>query len=160
MSTPWYWSHRWGMMPQITGMWTVFQQRVQTNVKGQSRLCITGPLWGESTGDLWVRSRSARDAESFSWHDVIISLQVTSSHYCDVVMGAMASQITSLTIVYSIVHSGADQRKHQSSALPAFVGGIHRWPVNTPHIGPETRKMFLFDDVIMSSVITDPWCLK
>ena len=64
-------------------------------------------------------------------------------------MGEMASQITSLTIVYSIVHSGADQRKHQSSASLAFVRGIHRWPVNSPHKWPVTWKMFPFDDVIM-----------
>ena len=41
-------------------------------------------------------------------------------------MDAIASQITSLTIVYSIVYSDADQRKHQSSASLAFVRGIHR----------------------------------
>ena len=41
-------------------------------------------------------------------------------------MSAIASQITSLTIVYSTVYSGADQRKHQSSASLAFVWGIHR----------------------------------
>ena len=64
-------------------------------------------------------------------------------------MGAMASQISSLTIVYSTVHSGADQRKHQSSASLAFVREIHRWPVNFPHKGPVTRKMFSFNDVIM-----------
>ena len=46
-------------------------------------------------------------------------------HYNDVIMSAMASQITSLTIVYSIVYSGADQRKHQSSTSLAFVSGIH-----------------------------------
>ena len=68
---------------------------------------------------------------------------------CDVIMGTMASQITSLTIVYPIVHSGADQRKHQSSASLAFVRGIHRWPVNSPHKRPVTRKMFPFDDVII-----------
>ena len=49
-----------------------------------------------------------------------------SAHYCDVLMGVMASQITSLTIVYPIVYSDADQRKHQSSAWLAFVRGIHR----------------------------------
>ena len=70
-------------------------------------------------------------------------------HYNDVIMSAMASQITSLTIVYSTVYSGTDQRKHQSSASLAFVRGIHRWPVNSPHKGPVTRKMFSFDDVIM-----------
>ena len=66
-------------------------------------------------------------------------------HYNDIRMGAIASQITSLTIVYS----GADQRKLQSSASLAFVQGIHRRPVNSPHKWPVTRKMFPFDDVIM-----------
>ena len=64
-------------------------------------------------------------------------------------MSAMTSQITSLTIVYSNVYSGADQREHQSSASLAFVRGIHWWPVNSPQKGPVTRKMFPFDDIIM-----------
>ena len=64
-------------------------------------------------------------------------------------MGAMASQITGILIVYSIVCSRADQRKHQSSALLAFVGGIHQGPVNSPHKGPTIGTMFPFDDVIM-----------
>ena len=67
------------------------------------------------------------------------------AYYCDVIMGVIASQITSLAIIYSIVHAGADQRKHQSSVSLAFVRGIHRWPVNWPI----TRTMFPFDDVIM-----------
>ena len=67
-------------------------------------------------------------------------------HYDDVIMGAIASQITSHTIVYSTVYSDADQRKHQSSASRAFVWGIHR---NSLHKWPVTRKMFPFDDVIM-----------
>ena len=50
-------------------------------------------------------------------------------------MSLMASQITSLTFVYSTVYSGAYQRTLQSSASLAFVRGIHRGP---------------FDDVIMS----------
>ena len=70
-------------------------------------------------------------------------------HYDDVIMGAMASQITSLTIVYSTVNSGADERKHQSSASLAFVWGSHREPVNSPHKWPVTRKMFPFNDVIV-----------
>ena len=57
-------------------------------------------------------------------------------------MGAIASQITSLTIVYSTVYSDADQRKHQSSASLAFVRGIHQEPVNSPHKWPVTRKCF------------------
>ena len=62
---------------------------------------------------------------------------------------SMASQITNLTIVYSTAYIDVDQRKHQSSASLAFVRGIHRWPVNFPHKGQVTRKMFPFDDVIM-----------
>ena len=80
------------------------------------------PLWG-----VWE-----------CWEDTRVK------HYSYVIMGAMTSQITSLTTVYT----GADQRKHQSSAPLAFVRGIHQWPVNSPHKGPSTRKMFQFDDVI------------
>ena len=64
-------------------------------------------------------------------------------------MTMLASQITSLTVVNSIVYSGVNQRKHQSSASLAFVWEIHRGPVNFPHKWPVTRKMFPFDDVIM-----------
>ena len=71
-------------------------------------------------------------------------------HYNDVMMSTIACPITSLTIVYSTVYSDADQRKHQSSASLAFVWGIHWGPVNSPHKWPVTRKMFPFDDVIMS----------
>ena len=78
----------------------------------------------------------------FYWNAV----DKSKCHYEDVIMGAMASQITSLTIVYSRVYSGADQRKHQSSALLVFVRGIHRWPVNSP----VTWKMHPFDGVIIS----------
>ena len=89
--------------------------------------------------------------------DIIYNLLMTMCHYqnsstrpspappifyCDVIMSTMASQITCLAIVYSSIYSGADQRKHQSSASLAFVRGIHRWPVNSPHKGPVTRKCF------------------
>ena len=78
-----------------------------------------------------------------------------SYHYDDVIMDTIASLITSLTIVYSTVYSDADQRTHQSSASLAFVWGIHRGPVNSPHKWPVTRKMFQFDDVIMSYMVFD-----
>ena len=73
-------------------------------------------------------------------------------HNSDVIMDAIASQITSLIIVYSTVYSSADQRKHQSSASLAFVPGSHRWPMNSPHKWPVTREMFPFDNVIMHDV--------
>ena len=68
------------------------------------------------------------------------------THYGDVIMGVMAFQITSVSIVYSTDCSGSDQRKHQSSASLVFLRGIQRWPVNSPHKGPV---ILPFDDVIM-----------
>ena len=82
--------------------------------------------------------------------NTMIKDAVIHSHYCDVIMGVKASQITSLAVVCSTVYTDADQRKHQSSALLAFVRRIHRGPVNSPHKWPVTRKMLPFDDVIIS----------
>ena len=79
-----------------------------------------------------------------SWHSTLQFLN-TIFHYSDVIMSA----ITGVTSVYSTVCSRPDQRKHQSSASLAVVRGIHRWPVNSPHKGAMSRKMFPFDDVIM-----------
>ena len=88
------------------------------------------------------------------WHKVqhcayVFDVEMAVMHYSYVIMGTIASQITSLTIVYSTVYSGAGQRKYQSSASLAFVRGIHRGPVNSPHKWSVTRKMFPFDDFIM-----------
>ena len=76
-------------------------------------------------------------------------------HYSDVIMSTMASQITSLTIGYSTIYSGTGP----TTASLAFVRGIHRWLVNSPHKGPITRKMFSFDDVIMKYIASRgiPW---
>ena len=86
------------------------------------------------------------------YHMAIWLSTVRTYHYNDVTMSAVVSQITSLAIVYSAVYSGADQRKHQSSASLAFARGIHRWPMNSLHKGPVTRKMFSFDDVICGRI--------
>ena len=64
-------------------------------------------------------------------------------------MSAMVSQITGVSIVYSTGCSGPDQRKHPSSASLAFVRGIHRETVDSPHKGPVMRKMCPFNDVIL-----------
>ena len=103
---------------------------------------LAHPVWGrwhrvysESCGWDWPRRPSY-------WTRQSPAPPEEDKHYSDVIMGAIASQITNLTILYSTVYSGADQRKHQSSAPLAFVRGIHRWPVNSPHKGPVTRKCF------------------
>ena len=80
------------------------------------------------------------------------------THYNDVIMSAMASQITGVSIVCSTVGSGKNQRKQQSFASLAFVRRIHRWPVNSPHKRSVTQKIFPFDDIIRywnAFVITD-----
>ena len=78
-----------------------------------------------------------------------IAANINHKHYTDVIMGAMASQITSVSCVYSTICLVLDQRKHERSASLAFVRGIHRWPVKSHHKGPATRKRFPFDDVII-----------
>ena len=90
------------------------------------------PFMRDSTVDRWIPSQMGG-----------------VSHYIDIIMTTMASQITNLTVVYSTIYSDVDQRKYHSSASLAFVWGIHRRPVNSPHKWPVTRKMFPFDDVIM-----------
>ena len=88
------------------------------------------------------RSRFVRFTHCRCVHSVIMTV-IWDAHY------EWASKITRVSIVCSTIHLGADQRKHQTSASMAFVRGIHRWPANSPHKGTVTRKMFLFDDVIM-----------
>ena len=67
--------------------------------------------------------------------DAYVRAQPSICHYSAVIMGGVASQTTSLAIVYSTVYTGMDQRKYKSSASLTFVQGIHRSPVNFPHKG-------------------------
>ena len=84
-------------------------------------------------------------SSAHTWSPIL----VIHLHYSDVIMSAMASPITGVTIVCSGGCSGADQRKHQSSASLVFVWVIHGWPVNSPHKWPVAWKMFPFDELIM-----------
>ena len=135
----------WNGFPSRKGQWCLKCVHAATLLHGHP-FNNTDPLLGESAGNL-VDFLCKRP---LMWRFVVNTQNRV--HYCnDVIMGSMASQIASLTIVYSIVYSRADQRIHQSSASLAFVRGIHQWPVNSPHKWPVTRKMFPFNDVIMLS---------
>ena len=127
------------MVSELTGISIIFSaagsDRQLSRYQTAAFLALNPPVTGRFPSQMAINEEST----SMSWHH----------HYNDVIIGTMASQITSLTIIYSTVYSGADQRKHQSSASLAFVWGIHRGPVNSPHKWPVTRKMFPFDDVIM-----------
>ena len=74
-------------------------------------------------------------------------------HYSAVIMSATTSQITGVSNFCSTVCYGADQIKHQSSVSLAFVRGIHRPPVDSTHKEPVRRKMFPFDDAIMTHTL-------
>ena len=128
--------------------------------------CMPGSL---TSGFLWSRWRGKRSrhfrrmrnqqfyvsgkrpmATNFRHRRTQSSWDQECSHYSDVIMNTMASQIIGISIVCSIFCSGVDEKqKHQSSASQAFVRGSHRWPVNSPHKRSVMRKIFPFDDAIM-----------
>ena len=80
-------------------------------------------------------------------------------HYGGAITGAIASQITSLAIVYSAFYSGADQRKTSKLRVTGLCAGNSPGNGEFPHKWPVTRKMFPFDDVIVYSDIPCRWHL-
>ena len=134
-----------GLDQQFSKQWR--RRRFETPWRSLWRHCNV--LWSNACGQLGYKACSSMNAFAYA---ITMGLTVNIFfHYCDAIMGAMASEITSLTIVYSAVYSGADQRKHQNSASLAFLLVIHQWPVNSLHKWPVTWKMLPFDDVIMHS---------
>ena len=138
-------------------------------------ICVTRPQWvntpdskvhGANMGPTWVLSApdgphvgpmnlAFRDLLCLAWSwletDSSSNFFIYIVHYNDVIMGMMASQITSLAIIYSTVYSGADQGNIKAPHYWPFVWGIHGSPVNSPHKWPVMWKMFPFDDVIMTT---------
>ena len=121
-----------------------------------------GPHWHAPTGLCHHDGCRYPDAKSAPCHqqspcwfsfdstalykNTYIALQPLSKlyHYNDVIMGAIACQITSLTIVFSTVYLDIDQRKYQSSASLAFVRGIHRRPVNSPQMASNAENVSIW----------------
>ena len=126
------WKHFPRYWPFVRG---IHRLPVNSPHKGQWRRALMLSLICTWTNG-WVNNRDAGD---FRRHRT----------YYDVILMIKASQITVVCSVCPTVGSGADQRKHQSSASLAFVWGIHWWPVNSPHKRPVTRNMFPFNDIIM-----------
>ena len=73
-----------------------------------------------------------------------------ANHYSDVIMGAMVSLITSLTIVYSTVYQTQIKENIKAPRHWPLCGKFPGPPVNSPNKWPVTRKMFPFDNVIMN----------
>ena len=120
----------------------------------QSRMCIMCSL--EWSSQCSVSLFTERDGVInldvlyvMSLNSCVSVSEMRYFHYSDVIMSAIASEITGVSIVYSIICSGADQRKYQSSTSLAFVRGIHWWPAKSPHKGPVMQKMFPIDDIIV-----------
>ena len=113
------WFHRF-----IEGLWYILRMSVvdkmSRGTEGNQGDCFPYKYDVPELG--WTTEPNmGSHCRNVSWDPVFMN------HYNDVIMGAMASPITSLTIVYSTVYSGADQRKHQRSSSLALVRGIHRW---------------------------------
>ena len=130
-----------------------FRQLVPTNNKGHQILRSPHQRWHHDMHTLspllyrcaWKSISSVYLTQSIAWL-LADCLTAQSSwqqdDYGDVIMGAIASQITSLTIVYSTVYSDADQGKNQSSASLALCGEFtgDRWIPRTN--GQWRRKCF------------------
>ena len=97
----------------------------KTNLCGEVRVWLLSPE-SQNESVLWVWLIDILVLYDKNRYPIygVFNFVVICTHYGDVVMGTVASQIISLTIVYSTVYSGADQRKHQSFASLAFVRGI------------------------------------
>ena len=134
---------------------SIFNQNYYENAMANNcKQCFNAhyqPHCHPTTNSLWLCS-SVHCGPPHQSRRIWLSAEV---HCNDVIMGAIASQITSLTIVFSTVYLDTDRRKHQNSASLAFVRGIHRRPVNSPHKWPVTRKVFPFDDIIMLTLNSD-----
>ena len=151
------------LIHRLTDIWAWMSNHQNLNVpvsESPALFFINVGIWyqrmplEDSYWCLYEKNASIMCIVNFSFRCNVIKLSIYECpwHYNDVIMGAISSQITSLTIFYSTVYSVADQRKHESSASLAFVRGIHRGTMNSPHKWPETRKMSPFDDVIMENV--------
>ena len=82
-------------------------------------------LWGSCFWSFFTE-REFFENGTCDWKRMSPDPHCKDNHYNDVIMTTVASQITSLGVIYSTVYSDADQRKHQCSASLAFVRGIHR----------------------------------
>ena len=101
-----------------------------------SDLGISICCWHESVEEAVENLQLASKIKYFTLREESPQYWSTHTHhFSDVIIGMMASQITGVLIVCWAVCPGADQRKHQSSTSLAFVRGIHRWPVDSPHKG-------------------------
>ena len=143
--TIWRWL-LWSVSGSYPKLSTSMRWISNTELSSNRNWCTCGYVCGVGLcNQIHARTRSKFSILTIDFHWCFIIF----IHYNDVIMSAMTSQITGVSIVCSTLGSNTDQRKHLSSASLAFVRGIHRWPVNSLHKWPVTRRRFPLDDVIM-----------
>ena len=76
------------------------------------------------------------------WWQIDIHRWYSLVHYNDIIMSAVRLKSPASRLFTQPFIQCANQRKHQSSASLAFVQGIHRWPVNSPHKSQWRGKYF------------------
>ena len=150
----------------------IYQQWFRLPIRRQTAISVKGVLhwYGTKANFIWTKIQRLFPMKSilqchvqndghFYGHQYVTMgcyrmalVNFEALHYSGAIMSKMVFQITSVSIVYSIVSSGADQRKHQSATSLAYVWGIHPWPVDSPQKGPIARKMFPFDYVMMMNL--------
>ena len=141
----------WPIFVYITALSSYFADKLKPHFQITSEFDIA---WCWGTTDMHHPTTYVINTESHHY-----ATRISRKPYITNIFRALywrhngCDDVSNHQIVYSTVYSGTDQRKHQSSASLAFVRGIHRWPVNSPHKWPVTRKMFPFDDVIMCQFI-------
>ena len=123
----------------------------------RNKWCLNLESWilhiqkmGASVKDVWGHGKSGLDNVDKRHAKLRTCVECHHYHYDDAIKGAMASQITSLTIVY-LTFFRAQIKETSKFRVTGLCAGIHRRPVNSPHKWPVTRKMFPFDDVIMTA---------
>ena len=135
--------HRWITKANDAELWCFFYQRLNKRLNKQSwgwwSETPSRPLWRHCN----VITASGCWTASGIHHYQILSSPLDRRHYRDVIMSAMASQITSITIVYSTV----------CSCVLAFVRGIHQSPVNSlAQKANNAEHVPILNDVIMTDV--------
>ena len=152
------WRRCWEPSPVLSALLSIYHSATRSEMKPTTSLVSISDtkLYRLYAGENAIPLSYTNDSYIISTvtHDLVWFVCVFQScnvnHYSDVIMIVMALRITAVSIVCLTIFSGADQRNHQSSALLAFVGGIHRSPADSSQKGPlTTRKTFPFGDVIM-----------
>ena len=90
----------------------------------------------------WTTEKNIMDEREFPRFE--FKMGFGRIHNNDVIMSAMASKITSLRTFTQPFIQAQNKKKYQSSASLAFVRGIHRSPVNSPHKRPVTGELILY----------------